>query len=266
MRGRWKPRLVDALPDKRRRREHRARPARMIGEATGMRRSRMIRHIINAAHVPNTGRINASNPCSEYMHLETAPVNLASSIHAVPAADGTFDVQSSTCGRHHDHRAGHPGRRSSYPTSEIRGQRACLSRARLGYANWARFLSPRPSLRLRSRREYAGRRDAGHVRRRIGSLPRCTRSSLRRLRANRDLSWGDRRHRARAQLDARWSRSISSPCATCGCGARGGGREGCGLRSRCRPDRDIAFMMDCDTRRRAEIALVSKRRSSAVAC
>ena len=34
---------------------------------------------INRWHTaPNTGRINASNPCSEYMHLDNSACNLAS--------------------------------------------------------------------------------------------------------------------------------------------------------------------------------------------
>src|ERR1043166_3898437 len=52
--------------------------------------------IINAWHTcPNTGRINASNPCSEYMHLDNSACNLASlNLMQFLAVDGTFDVQS----------------------------------------------------------------------------------------------------------------------------------------------------------------------------
>jgi ribonucleoside-diphosphate reductase alpha chain len=49
---------------------------------------------INAWHTsPETGRITASNPCSEYMHLDNSSCNLASlNLLAFLKADGTFDV------------------------------------------------------------------------------------------------------------------------------------------------------------------------------
>lgn len=51
--------------------------------------------IINDWHtVPNSGRINASNPCSEYMHLDDSACNLASiNLRKMQQADGTFDVE-----------------------------------------------------------------------------------------------------------------------------------------------------------------------------
>jgi ribonucleoside-diphosphate reductase alpha chain len=51
---------------------------------------------INRWHTaPNTGRINGSNPCSEYMHLDNSACNLASInlLHYL-RADGTFDVEA----------------------------------------------------------------------------------------------------------------------------------------------------------------------------
>jgi ribonucleoside-diphosphate reductase alpha chain len=50
---------------------------------------------INRWHTAsNTGRINASNPCSEYMHLDNSACNLAS-INLLPylGDDGSFDVE-----------------------------------------------------------------------------------------------------------------------------------------------------------------------------
>ncbi len=49
---------------------------------------------INHWHTtPNAGRISASNPCSEYMHLDNSACNLASiNLLAFLAEDGTFDV------------------------------------------------------------------------------------------------------------------------------------------------------------------------------
>jgi adenosylcobalamin-dependent ribonucleoside-diphosphate reductase len=50
---------------------------------------------INRWHTaPNTGRINASNPCSEYLHLDNSACNLASlNLLAFLGPDGTFDVE-----------------------------------------------------------------------------------------------------------------------------------------------------------------------------
>ena len=50
---------------------------------------------INKWHTaPNTGRINASNPCSEYVHLDNSACNLASlNLLTFLDSDGTFDVE-----------------------------------------------------------------------------------------------------------------------------------------------------------------------------
>jgi ribonucleoside-diphosphate reductase alpha chain len=50
---------------------------------------------INKWHTaPNTGRINGSNPCSEYMHLDNSACNLASlNLLSFQSEDGTFDVE-----------------------------------------------------------------------------------------------------------------------------------------------------------------------------
>lgn len=51
---------------------------------------------INRWHTaPNAGRINASNPCSEYMHLDNSACNLASiNLLKYLKNDGTFDVEA----------------------------------------------------------------------------------------------------------------------------------------------------------------------------
>jgi ribonucleoside-diphosphate reductase alpha chain len=51
---------------------------------------------INAWHTcPNSGRINASNPCSEYMHLDNSACNLAS-LNLMKFVDdaGDFDTEA----------------------------------------------------------------------------------------------------------------------------------------------------------------------------
>jgi ribonucleoside-diphosphate reductase alpha chain len=51
---------------------------------------------INQWHTcPNSGRINASNPCSEYMHVDDSACNLASlNLMKFRRPDGSFDVES----------------------------------------------------------------------------------------------------------------------------------------------------------------------------
>ncbi|HSH55452.1 MAG TPA: vitamin B12-dependent ribonucleotide reductase, partial [Candidatus Limnocylindrales bacterium] len=52
--------------------------------------------VINKWHTtPNAGRINGSNPCSEYMHLDNSACNLASlNLLRFLKDDGTFDIKS----------------------------------------------------------------------------------------------------------------------------------------------------------------------------
>ncbi len=52
--------------------------------------------VINKWHTtPNAGRINGSNPCSEYMHLDNSACNLASlNLLKYLRHDGTFDIES----------------------------------------------------------------------------------------------------------------------------------------------------------------------------
>ncbi len=68
---------------------------------------------INSWHTSkNTARINASNPCSEYMFLDDSACNLSSlNLMKFVDASGTFDIAAYRHAvRHHDHRAGDPGR------------------------------------------------------------------------------------------------------------------------------------------------------------
>ena len=73
---------------------------------------------INRWHTAaTTGRINGSNPCSEYMHLDNSACNLAS-INLLPflGPDDTFDVDGLQAGgRGHVHRPGDPGRPGRLP-------------------------------------------------------------------------------------------------------------------------------------------------------
>ena len=75
---------------------------------------------INAWHtLPNTGRINASNPCSEYMSIDDSARNLSSlNLMKFRREDGEFDVAAFEHAV--DVRSSARSRRySSYPTPEI---------------------------------------------------------------------------------------------------------------------------------------------------
>jgi ribonucleoside-diphosphate reductase alpha chain len=98
---------------------------------------------INHWHTsPNSGRINASNPCSEYMHVDNSACNLASlNLMKFRRADGTLDVDS------FEHVVDvmllaqeiivGP---SSYPTEEIGVNARAFRQLGLGYANLGAYL------------------------------------------------------------------------------------------------------------------------------
>src|SRR3989475_419485 len=98
---------------------------------------------INDWHTcPNTGRINASNPCSEYMHLDDSACNLASlNLMQFVEPDGSFAVAAF---RHavdimitaQDIVVD----RSSYPTPEIAATAHAYRELGLGYANLGALL------------------------------------------------------------------------------------------------------------------------------
>jgi ribonucleoside-diphosphate reductase alpha chain len=98
---------------------------------------------INRWHTcPASGRINASNPCSEYMHVDDSACNLASlNLMKFRRPDGTFDVES------FEHAVDvillaqeiivSP---SSYPTPEITKNARAFRQLGLGYANLGAYL------------------------------------------------------------------------------------------------------------------------------
>jgi ribonucleoside-diphosphate reductase alpha chain len=98
---------------------------------------------INRWHTsPNSGRINASNPCSEYMHVDNSACNLASlNLMKFRRSDGTLDVES------FEHTVDivllaqeiivGP---SSYPTEEIGVNARAFRQLGLGYANLGAYL------------------------------------------------------------------------------------------------------------------------------
>ena len=101
---------------------------------------------INSWHTcPNTGRINASNPCSEYMHIDDSACNLSSlNLMKFRREDGEFDVDA------FEHAVdvmllaqeicvGY----SSYPTPEIDANAKAYRQLGLGYANLGALLMAR---------------------------------------------------------------------------------------------------------------------------
>ncbi|HET9124221.1 MAG TPA: vitamin B12-dependent ribonucleotide reductase, partial [Solirubrobacteraceae bacterium] len=99
--------------------------------------------IINDWHTcPESGRINASNPCSEYMHVDDSACNLASlNLLKFRRADGTFDVESFTHAVDIVFLAQEivvsP---SSYPTEEIGDNARAFRQLGMGYANLGAYL------------------------------------------------------------------------------------------------------------------------------
>jgi ribonucleoside-diphosphate reductase alpha chain len=98
---------------------------------------------INKWHTcPNTGRINASNPCSEYMFLDDSACNLASlNLTKFLRQDGSFDV----VGFRHAVRVFFIAQEilvdfSSYPTKEIAKNSHDYRPLGLGYANLGTML------------------------------------------------------------------------------------------------------------------------------
>ena len=101
---------------------------------------------INAWHTcPNSGRINASNPCSEYMHIDDSACNLASlNLMKFRREDGEFDTKAfehavDVVYLAQEILVGY----SSYPTPEIEKNARAYRQLGLGYANLGALLMAR---------------------------------------------------------------------------------------------------------------------------
>src|SRR5881398_1593855 len=101
---------------------------------------------INNWHtLPNTGRINASNPCSEYMSIDDSPCNLASlNLMKFRREEGELDVEAfeHACDvmfLAQEILVGY----SSYPTPEIETNAKAYRQLGLGYANLGALLMAR---------------------------------------------------------------------------------------------------------------------------
>ncbi len=101
---------------------------------------------INDWHTcPNSGRINASNPCSEYMHVDDSACNLASiNLMKFLREDGSFDSE----GFEHAVEIVFLAQEivvgfSSYPTEGITANARAMRQLGLGYANLGALLMAR---------------------------------------------------------------------------------------------------------------------------
>jgi ribonucleoside-diphosphate reductase alpha chain len=101
---------------------------------------------INSWHtLPNTGRINASNPCSEYMSIDDSACNLASlNLMKFRREDGELDVEAfehavDVVFLAQEILVGY----SSYPTPEIGHNAKSFRQLGLGYANLGALLMAR---------------------------------------------------------------------------------------------------------------------------
>jgi ribonucleoside-diphosphate reductase alpha chain len=101
---------------------------------------------INKWHTcPNSGRINASNPCSEYLHIDDSACNLASlNLLKFRREDGEFDVEAfehavDVVFLAQEILVGY----SSYPTPEIEKNAKAYRQLGLGYANLGALLMAR---------------------------------------------------------------------------------------------------------------------------
>jgi ribonucleoside-diphosphate reductase alpha chain len=99
--------------------------------------------VINHWHTtPNAGRINGSNPCSEYMHLDNSACNLASlNLLKFLKDDGSFDIKSfihtvELIFTAQEILVGY----SSYPTESITKNARAYRELGIGYANLGALL------------------------------------------------------------------------------------------------------------------------------
>ena len=190
---------------------------------------------INKWHtLPNTGRINASNPCSEYMSIDDSACNLASlNLMKFRREDGELDVEAfehavDTVFLAQEILVGY----SSYPTPEIEQERQGLppARPRLREPRRAPH-GARASVRLRRGSLLRGRDHRAHDRARVQEVVRDRRAHgpvrglpaerRRDARRHRPAPGGGREHRElRHRSGPTCSRPRGSPGTTRSTSAR----------------------------------------------
>ena len=158
---------------------------------------------INRWHTAaNTGRINGSNPCSEYMHLDNSACNLAS-LNLLKFLDDDDTVRRRRLqGRRRGrlHRPGDPRRQRRLPDRADRRERPPLPPARPRLRQPRRPAhGPRPALRLRRGPGLGRRHHRAHDRPRLRHLGphRRPHGAVRRLRRERRAHAAGARHAPR---------------------------------------------------------------------
>ena len=238
---------------------------RMIAEAThfcgdpGMQ----FDTTINDWHTcPNTGRINASNPCSEYMHLDNSACNLAS-LNLMKFVDDERRLRRRRLpprGRHRDHGAGHRRRQLELSDARRSTENAHAFRELgLGYANLgALLMSLGLAVRLGCRPQLRGGGDGAHVRRGVSAVGAHRRGDVGPFAGYATNREPQLRRDRQAPRRSR-TRSTRRSCRSTSCrrAARSGtrrcdaGHASHGVRNSqvtvLAPTGTIAFMMDCDT-------------------
>ena len=162
----------------------------------------------------NTARINASNPCSEYMFLDDTACNLASlNLMKYLGADGKFDVEAFK----HAVDVTITAQEilvdnASYPTPKIADNSHAFRPLGLGYANLgALLMSTGDAVRLRRRPRRCRRHHLADVRRSVravfanrrahGPVPRLRSEPRTDARSHAHAPRRDARHQARPRSD-----------------------------------------------------------------
>jgi ribonucleoside-diphosphate reductase alpha chain len=214
---------------------------------------------INRWHTcPNSGRINASNPCSEYMFLDDSACNLASlNLTKFLSEDGVFDVE----GFRHAVRVFLLAQEilvdfSSYPTAQIARSSHRYRPLGLGYANLGTMLMllgiPYDSERARALsaavtaimtgEAYAVSAEMARAAGTFDELSRNREPMLRVMRMHRDAAYGIDRDRCPEPL---WTAACESWNRAVSLGQEHGYRNA--QTTVLAPTGTIGLLMDCDT-------------------
>ena len=152
----------------------------------------------------NTARINASNPCSEYMFLDDSACNLASLNLAEVRSERNVRRRSlPPRSRRLNHSAGNSRRQRGISHRSDHAQLPRLPPARLRLRKSRRTVNGRrPTLRLRRRPRLRRLRNRNHVRRSLSAIKQDSRAMPAVNASNRHSSNSSRHNRSRTTCPA----------------------------------------------------------------